>query len=100
MKNLTEGKPLKLILTFALPLFVGQLFQLFYGLVDTRIVGDTLGETALAAVGATSTLNDLLIGLLNGVTNGFAILIATYFGANDKKNMQSKDPSVRFTRSG
>lgn len=88
MKNLTEGKPLKLILTFALPLFVGQLFQLFYGLVDTRIVGDTLGETSLAAVGATSTLNDLLIGLLNGVTNGFAIIIATYFGAKDEMHMK------------
>ena len=88
MKNLTEGKPLKLIVTFALPLFIGQLFQLFYGLVDTRIVGDTLGEAALAAVGATSTLNDLLIGLLNGVTNGFAILIATFFGAKDAQNMK------------
>lgn len=88
MKNLTEGKPLKLILTFALPLFVGQLFQLFYGLVDTRIVGDTLGEASLAAVGATSTLNDLLIGLLNGVTNGFAIIIATYFGAKDEMHMK------------
>lgn len=88
MKNLTDGKPLKLILTFALPLFVGQLFQLLYGLVDTRIVGDTLGEAALAAVGATSTLNDLLIGLLNGITNGFAIMIATYFGAKDEKHMK------------
>lgn len=88
MKNLTIGKPLKLILMFALPLFVGQLFQLFYSLVDTRIVGATLGETALAAVGATSTLSDLMIGLLNGVTNGFAIIIATYFGAGDDKNMK------------
>ncbi len=88
MKNLTEGKPLKLILTFALPLFVGQFFQLFYGLVDTRIVGDTLGESALAAVGATSTLYDLLIGLINGVTNGFAIIIATYFGAKDERHMK------------
>ncbi len=88
MKNLTQGKPLKLILTFALPLFIGQLFQLFYSLMDTRIVGATLGEDALAAVGATSTLSDLLVGLLNGFTNGFAIVIATRFGANDKKNMK------------
>ncbi len=88
MKNLTSGKPLQLILTFALPLFVGQFFQLFYGLMDTRIVGDTLGESALAAVGATSTLNDLLIGLINGVTNGFAIIIATYFGAGDERHMK------------
>ncbi|MBQ4536436.1 MAG: MATE family efflux transporter [Lachnospiraceae bacterium] len=88
MRNLTEGKPLKLILLFALPLFVGQLFQLFYSLVDTRIVGATLGDTALAAVGATSTLSDLLMSLLNGVTNGFAIVIATYFGAGNEKAMK------------
>ncbi len=88
MKNLTVGKPLKLILTFALPLFIGQLFQLFYSLVDTRIVGATLGEDALAAVGATSTLSDLFVGLLNGFTNGFAIVIATRFGAKDEKNMK------------
>ncbi len=88
MRNLTEGKPLKLILLFALPLFVGQLFQLFYSLVDTRIVGATLGDTALAAVGATSTLSDLLMSLLNGVTNGFAIIIATYFGAQNEKAMK------------
>lgn len=88
MKSLTSGKPLKIILTFALPLFIGQLFQLFYSLVDTRIVGETLGETSLAAVGATTTLSDMLTGLLNGFTNGAAILIATYFGAKDEKNMK------------
>lgn len=88
MKNLTMGKPLKLILSFALPLFIGQLFQLFYSLMDTRIVGDTLGEDALAAVGATSSLSDLLVGLLNGLTNGFAIVIANRFGADDEKNMK------------
>ncbi len=88
MKTLTDGKPLKLILLFALPLFVGQLFQLFYSLVDTRIVGATLGENALAAVGATSTLSDLLMSLLNGITNGFAIIIATYYGAKDEKNLK------------
>ncbi len=88
MKNLTSGKPLKIILAFALPLFIGQLFQLFYSLVDTRIVGETLGETSLAAVGATTTLSDMLIGLINGFTNGAAIIIATYFGAKDEKNMK------------
>ncbi len=88
MKKLTEGTPLKLILLFAIPLFIGQLFQLFYSLVDTRIVGATLGETALAAVGATTTLNDMLVSLINGTTNGFAIIIATYFGAKDEKNMK------------
>ncbi len=88
MKNLTEGKPIKLILLFALPLFIGQLFQLFYSLVDTRIVGSTLGDTALAAVGATTTLSDMLNSLLNGFTNGYAIIIATFFGAKDEKKMK------------
>lgn len=76
MKNLTSGRPLKIILLFAVPLFIGQLFQLFYSLVDTRIVGSTLGEVSLAAVGATTTLSDMLTGLLNGLTNGFAIILS------------------------
>ena len=88
MKKLTEGTPIKLILRFAVPIFIGRLFQLFYSLVDTRIVGDILGDTALAAVGSTSTLSDLLLGLLTGLTNGFGIIIATYFGAKDEKNMK------------
>lgn len=88
MKDLTKGNPLKLILLFALPLFIGQIFQLFYSLVDTRIVGETLGEASLAAVGASSSLSDLLIGFLNGLTNGFAIIIATYFGAKDEENLR------------
>lgn len=88
MKNLTHGKPLKLILLFAVPLFIGQLFQLFYSLVDTRIVGSTLGDEALAAVGSTTILSDMLAGLLNGFTNGFALIIATFFGADDTRNMK------------
>ena len=89
MKDLTTGKPIKIILLFAIPLFIGQLFQLFYSLADTRIVGAILGETSLAAVGATTTLSDFLIGLLNGFTNGCAIIIATYFGSKDHVNMKN-----------
>lgn len=88
MKNMTEGKPLRLILFFAIPMFIGRLFGLFYSLVDTRIVGETLGEASLAAVGATSTLSDLLTNLLNGFANGAAIIVATYFGAKDEKNVK------------
>lgn len=88
MKDLTTGKPIKIILLFAIPLFIGQLFQLFYSLADTRIVGAILGETSLAAVGTTTTLSDFLIGLLNGFTNGCAIIIATYFGSGDRDNMK------------
>lgn len=88
MKNLTVGRPIKLILTFAIPLLIGQLFQLFYSLVDTRIVGSTLGDISLAAVGATTTLSDMLISMLNGFINGSAIIVATYFGANDERHMK------------
>lgn len=88
MKDLTKGKPLKLIIMFAIPLFIGQVFQLLYSLVDTRIVGETLGAQALAGVGATSTLSDFLVGILNGLTNGFAIVIATYFGAKDTAGLK------------
>ena len=88
MKDLTKGKPIRLILLFAVPLFVGQLFQLFYSLADTRIVGQSLGDEALAAVGATTTLSDMLLSFLNGLTNGFAIVIATCFGAKDERQMK------------
>ena len=88
MKNLTQGKPIKVILLFAIPLYIGQLFQLGYSLIDTRIIGSTLGEASLAAVGATTSLSDLLIEFMNGVVCGFGIIIATCFGAQDEKNLR------------
>ena len=88
MKDLTKGKPSRLIVEFAIPIFIGNVFQLFYSLMDTRIVGSTLGNEALAAVGATSTMNNLLIGFLIGLTNGFAIWVARDFGANDEEQMR------------
>ena len=88
MKNLTKGNPLKVILLFAIPLYIGQQFQLLYSLVDTRIIGSILGETSLAAVGATTSLSDMLIEYLNGIICGFGIIIATFFGANEQKNMR------------
>lgn len=70
MKDLTKGNITKLILMFALPLLLGNVFQLFYNLADTRIVGQTLGKNAIAALGATSSVNTVIIGFLNGLTNG------------------------------
>ena len=87
MKDLTKGKILPLLLGFAVPIAVGNIFQLFYSLADTRIVGSFLGEEALAAVGATSSLNNMIIGFLLGMTNGFAIIVARYFGAIDLGNL-------------
>ncbi len=88
MKDLTKGKPSTLILSFALPIFLGNLLQLTYSLVDTRIVGSCLGEDALAAVGATTTLSNLIVGFLMGLCNGFAIITAQRFGARDEKNVK------------
>lgn len=70
---MTNGSPMKLILGFSIPLLFGYLFQQFYNLVDTLIVGRFLGVDALAAVGSTGSLNFLIIGFCMGVCNGFAI---------------------------
>ena len=83
MKDLTKGKPSILILSFALPIFLANLLQLTYSIVDTRIVGTFLGEDMLAAVGSTTTLSYLIIGFLLGLSNGFAIVTAQKFGAGD-----------------
>ncbi len=88
MKSLTKGKPVRVILLFAIPLYIGQLFQLCYSLIDTRIIGSILGEVSLAAVGATTSLSDMLIEFLNGIVCGFGIIIATFFGADDGEKMQ------------
>lgn len=88
MKNLTIGKPLKVILLFALPLYIGQMFQLCYSLIDTRIIGSTLGEASLAAVGTTTSLSDMLIEFLNGIIAGFGIIISTFYGAKDEEKLK------------
>ena len=85
MKDLTKGKPSKIILYFALPILIGNLFNLAYNLADTRIVGTYLGNDALAAVGSISTLNDLLVGFVVGLANGFAVITAQYFGKGKKE---------------
>lgn len=86
--NLTEGKPIRLILAFAVPVFLGNLFQILYGLIDTKIVGSTLGEEALAAVGSVSTLYNLLTGFFNGMTLGFSVITARCFGAGDEERLK------------
>lgn len=84
MKDLTHGRPAKIILYFALPILIGNLFNLAYNLADTRIVGTYLGNDALAAVGSISTLNDLLVGFVVGLANGFAVIMAQHFGSGNR----------------
>ena len=87
-KDLTNGNPMKLILNFAIPLLFGFLFQQFYNLVDTMIVGRFLGVDDLAAVGATGSINFLVIGFCMGVCNGFSIPVSHKFGAQDYAGMR------------
>lgn len=87
-KDMTKGNPMRLILGFAIPLLFGLLFQQFYSMVDAVIVGHYLGVDALAAVGATGSVNFMIVGFCMGVCNGFAIPIAQEFGAKHEENMR------------
>lgn len=87
-KDLTVGSPLKLIIGFSIPIFFGMLFQQFYSVVDTIIVGQTLGVEALAAVGATGSITFMVVGFCNGIASGFAIPVAQRFGAKDEKGLK------------
>ena len=87
-KDLTSGHPLKIIFNFAVPVFFGYLFQQFYNLVDTIIVGQFLGVDALAAVGSTGSLHFMIIGFCMGVCSGFSIPVAQKFGGNDYPAMR------------
>jgi len=83
VRNMTEGKPARLIMGVALPLMLGNIFQQMYTVVDAQIVGSVVGVSALAAVGAADWFNWLFVGLLQGFSIGFAIPMAQAFGAND-----------------
>lgn len=87
-KDMTEGSPLKLIIAFAIPMFLGTLFQQFYNVVDTVIVGRFLGVEQLAGVGSTGSLNFMVIGFCSGVCSGFAIPIAQQFGAKQYSELR------------
>lgn len=88
-KNMTEGKPFMLILSFALPLFIGNLLQQTYNMIDAAIVGRILGAKALASVGASSSVQFMVLGFCIGIACGFGIPIAKSFGAGNMKEMRS-----------
>ncbi len=87
-KELTFGSPIKLILTFMFPIFIGNVFQQFYNFVDALIVGRILGMKALAAVGATGPLIFLVISFIFASTQGFTVITAQRFGAKDYENVR------------
>lgn len=88
IKTMTEGRPLKLIFAFSLPLMFGNMFQQFYTVVDTMVVGQALGVGALAALGAADWLNWMVLGMIQGISQGFAILMAFEFGAANYKKLR------------
>ncbi len=95
-KRMTEGKPISLILSFALPMLLGNIFQQIYNLVDTAIVGRFVGTEALAAVGAAGSTTFLLFSLINGLSNGAGIIIAQYFGYGDEKAIKKACVSLEI----
>jgi putative MATE family efflux protein len=87
-KNLTVGNPALLIVSFTIPLLIGNLFQQFYSMADTFIVGRTIGVAALAAVGCTGSLSFLFLGFVMGFTSGTSIITAQRFGAGDERGVR------------
>ena len=88
MKDLTTGNPFKLILFFAFPVFVGCVFQQLYNMVDTIIVGNTVGPDAFTGVGLTGSITFLVVGSMNGLTSGFSVKVAQAFGAGDENGVR------------
>ena len=87
--DMTQGNSAKLILAFAIPLFIGNIFQQIYSMVDTAVAGYCLGDSAIAAIGATSSLYALLIDFASGLNSGCAIVVTQRFGAHDEKKLKA-----------
>ena len=85
---MTDGSPTRSIIGFTLPILIGNIFQQFYNMADTIIVGNTLGSQALAGVGSTGTISFLFFGLISGMCVGFTVVTAQKFGANDLEGMR------------
>lgn len=88
VKDMTSGSPARLIMLFAIPLMLGNIFQQLYTMVDTIVVGQIVGVQALAALGAVEWVMWLVLGVASGMTQGFSILIAQYYGAREIKDLK------------
>jgi Na+-driven multidrug efflux pump len=93
-KDMTTGNPAKQILNFAFPILIGNVFQQFYNMADTVIVGKFVGNSALAAVGSCGTLTFLILGFLMGLTAGFTVITAQHYGAGNMTNMRKSVASA------
>ena len=85
-KSMTSGNSLKLLLTFMVPLIIGNIFQQMYSISDIIIVGRTIGVNALASVGAAAPIFMLLVMMTMGMSNGLTVITGQFFGANDFKS--------------
>ena len=81
--DMTEGSTIRLLVAFAVPLLIGNLFQQLYSTVDSIVVGNFVGKQALAAVGCTTSIVNSLIGLFLGLSTGAGVVISQYYGAHD-----------------
>lgn len=86
-KSMINGNIAATLIIFAIPILIGNIFQQLYNVADTAVIGNFLGDKALAAVGEASPVYNLIIGFANGLTNGFSVVIARYYGANDKERL-------------
>ena len=88
VQDMTQGNTVKLLLTFSMPMLIGNLFQQFYNMVDSIIVGKFVSSNALAAVGASGSIGFLFFSLCFGMSAGIGIMISQYFGAEDEENLK------------
>lgn len=96
---MTQGHPTRLLISFALPLMAGNVFQQLYTVVDTAVVGQVVGVGALASLGAADWINWMVLGIIQGLTQGFSILMAQHFGAGDHKEL-SRSVGMSITLCG
>ena len=89
VKDMTEGEPILLLLEFAVPLLIGNLFQQAYNLTDSIIVGRYVGKVALGAVGSTASITILIYSLTNGLSHGIGIIVAHYYGAKEDNKVKN-----------
>ena len=86
--DMTEGSPLRMIILFTIPIILGNIFQQLYNIGDAKVVSFYMDEHAFGAVGMTGVVANMLIGLINGFTQGFGILVANAFGAKDERRLR------------
>ena len=97
MRDMTEGNPLRQIMSFAVPMLFASIFQQLYNLVDTLIVGRFLGPDALAGVGATGTLTFLLLNFALGMANGGGLIVSQCYGKRDRTQMRETILAMAWT---